>query len=152
MAISIWSVSITHAPIEFASQKHDGAAGAVVNFFGIVRAQEGDRVIIGIEYEANTAMAEHQLNAIAEKAATDFALSQIIITHRVGFVKVAEPSLFLRVESAHRSAAFSASAWIVDELKKRVPIWKRPVFATGRGYEQYSKKVSAPPAESSLRS
>ena len=151
MAISIWSVSITHAPIEFAAQKHDGAAGAVVDFLGIVRAQEGDLVITGIEYEANTAMAEHQLNAIAEKAARDFALSRIIITHRVGLVKVAEPSLFLQVESAHRSAAFAASAWIIDELKQRVPIWKRPVFAMGREHERESEKVTAIPADSSLR-
>ena len=109
MAISIWNVSITHASIETAPQERDGEAGAIVDFFGIVRAHEGDRLITGIEYEANVAMAEHQLNVIAEKAAADFALSQIIITHRIGFVKVAEPSLFLRVESGHRSAAFSAS-------------------------------------------
>ena len=68
MAISIWSVSITHAPIEFAAQKYDGAAGAVVDFFGIVRAQEGDRVITGIEYEANTAMAEHQLISLCRES------------------------------------------------------------------------------------
>ena len=151
MAISIWSVSITHAPIEFTPREYDAAAGAVVDFFGVVRAREGDRVITGIEYEANTAMAEHQLNAIAEKAATDFALSRIIITHRVGLVKVAEPSLFLRVESAHRSAALSASAWIIDELKQKVPIWKRPVFATGRGHEREVEKVTALSAELSLR-
>ena len=96
MAISIWGVSITRAPIEYVSQKHEGAAGAVVDFFGIVRAQEGDRVITGIEYEANMAMAEHQPNTIAEKAATDFALLRIIITHRIRFVKTVEPSFFLR--------------------------------------------------------
>ncbi len=148
MAISI---SITHAPIEIESHLHDGAAGAVVDFFGIVRAREGDRVITGIEYEANTPMAEYQLSAIAEQAATDFALSRIIITHRIGFVKVAEPSLFLRVESAHRSAAFSASAWIIDELKRKVPIWKRPAFVTGHEHERESKGVAALPVESALR-
>ena len=97
------------------------------------------------------AMAEYQLNTIAEKAVTDFALLRIIITHRIGFVKVAEPSLFLRVESAHRSAAFSASVWIIDELKQRVPIWKRPVFAAGGEHERENKKVAALPTESSLR-
>ena len=151
MAISIWNVSITHASIEPAPQERDGEAGAIVDFFGIVRAQEEGRLITGIEYEANMAMAEHQLNAIAEKAAADFALSQIIITHRIGFVKVAEPSLFLRVESGHRSAAFAASVWIIGELKRRVPIWKCPVFATGREHEQELAKVTASPAESPLR-
>jgi len=151
MAISIWSVSITHTPIEYVSHDREGAAGAVVDFLGIVREQEGDRVITGIEYEANMAMAEHQLSAIAEKAATDFALFRVVITHRIGLVKVAEPSLFLRVESAHRSAAFSASVWIIDELKQRVPIWKRPVFAAGGENERENKKVTARPTESSLR-
>ena len=147
MAISISNVSITHASIEPAPQERDGKAGAIVDFFGIVRAQEEDQVITGIEYEANMAMAEHQLNAIAEQAATDFAVSRINIIHRIGFVKVAEPSLFLRVESGHRAAVFSASVWIIDELKRRVPIWKRPVFAIDRELE----KVAALPAESSLR-
>jgi molybdopterin synthase catalytic subunit len=151
MAISIWNVSITDAPIEFAPEDEDGRTGAVVDFFGLVRAQEGDRMITGIEYEANMAMAEHQLNVIAEKAATDFGLLQIIITHRIGFVKVGEPSLFLRVKSAHRSAAFSSSAWIIDELKKRAPIWKRPMFATWGEHKQELEKVAALPAESSLR-
>ncbi len=148
MAISI---SITNAPIAFLPRQPDGAVGAAVDFFGIVRAREGDRVITGIEYEANMPMAEHQLRAIAEKATTDFALSRIIITHRIGFVKVAEASLFLRVESAHRSAAFSASVRIIDELKLRVPIWKRPIFATGPDYERESIKITAFPAKSSLR-
>lgn len=151
MAISISNVSITHASIEPAPQERDGKAGAIVDFFGIVRAHEGDRLITGIEYEANVAMAEHQLNVIAEKAAAEFALSRIIITHRIGFVKVTEPSLFLRVESGHRSAAFSASVWIIDELKRRVPIWKCPVFATGREHEQELEKVTASPPESPLR-
>ena len=129
MAISIWSVLITRGPIEFVPHAMDGKTGAAVDFLGIVRAEEDNRAITGIDYEANQPMAEHQLNAIAESAATDFAVSRIIITHRIGFVRAAEPSLFLRVESAHRSAAFAASVWIIDELKKRVPIWKRPIFA-----------------------
>jgi molybdopterin synthase catalytic subunit len=148
MAIS--NVSIMDAPIEVPSQEPDRASGAVVDFLGIVRAQEGDQVITGIEYDANIAMAEHQLKTIAEKAANDFALSRITLTHRIGFVKVAEPSLFLRVESAHRAAAFSASVWIIDELKQRVPIWKRPVFASGHEPEPEIQKVVLP-AESSLR-
>ncbi len=112
-----------------------------MDFFGIVRAKEGDREIAGIEYEANREMAEHQLTVIAQQAAIDFALSRIIITHRIGFVRVAEASLFLRVGSAHRSAAFSASMWIVDELKQKVPIWKRPVFAAKHDREQTLEKV-----------
>ena len=122
-----------------------------VVLFGIGRGWEVDSWSTGIETEANMAMAEHRPNTNAEKAATNFAWLRIIITHRIGFVKIAEPSLFLRVESAHRSAVLSASVWIIDELKQRVPIWKRPVFAAGGKHERENKKVAALPTESSLR-
>jgi molybdopterin synthase catalytic subunit len=72
--------------------------------------------------------AEHQLRQIAGRAAEKFPLQLVIIQHRVGFIAVGEPSLFLRVATPHRSEAFRASQWIVDELKKKVPIWKRPKF------------------------
>ena len=73
-------------------------------------------------------MAEHQLKRIAERAVEKFRLQVVIIHHRVGFIAVGEPSLFLRVASPHREEAFRASQWIVTECKKKVPIWKRPNF------------------------
>jgi molybdopterin synthase catalytic subunit len=106
----------------------DPAAGARVDFQGIVRGSEDGREIEGIDYEAHWKMAEHQLRQIAEQAMIKFELRSVIIHHRIGFVAVGEPSLFMRVFSAHRQAAFQASRWIVDELKRKVPIWKRPRF------------------------
>src|SRR4029434_10151141 len=85
--------------------------------------------IEGINYEAHREMAQHQLKRIAEQAAERFALKLVIIHHRIGFTEVEKPSLFMRVASPHRSEGFQASQWIIDELKKKVPIWKRPVFA-----------------------
>ena len=73
-------------------------------------------------------MAQHQMEMIAEAARTEFGLEEVILQHRIGFVAAGEASLFLRVASAHREAAFQASSWIVTELKKKVPIWKRPLF------------------------
>jgi molybdopterin synthase catalytic subunit len=73
-------------------------------------------------------MAEHQLRQIAEQATIQFDLRSVIIHHRIGFVPVGEPSLFMRVCSGHRQAAFQAGQRIVDELKKKVPIWKRLRF------------------------
>jgi len=99
-----------------------------VDFFGIVRRLEDEREIEGIAYEAHLLMAEHQLRSIAEMATSKFSLGKIVLHHRVGFVRIGEPSLFLQVMATHRAAAFDASKWIVDELKKKVPIWKRPVF------------------------
>lgn len=105
----------------------DGA-GAVVDFFGDVRPLENGAPIMGIEYEAHRPMAEQQMQAIAEEATNKFGLLGIILWHRYGFVAGGETSLFMRVSAAHRGSAFTASQWIVDELKKRVPIWKTPIF------------------------
>jgi molybdopterin synthase catalytic subunit len=71
------------------------------------------------------------LRQIANDAAEQFRLQLVIIHHRIGSVAVGEASLFLRVASTHRSEGFRAGQWIVDELKKKVPIWKRPRFRVG---------------------
>jgi molybdopterin synthase catalytic subunit len=102
--------------------------GAVVDFWGVVRRTEDHREISGIEYEAHQTMAEHQLKAIARQALQEFGLTIVRVQHRIGFVAAGEASLLVRVGSGHRPAAFHASAWIVDELKKRAPIWKRVQF------------------------
>jgi molybdopterin synthase catalytic subunit len=104
------------------------SAGAVVDFWGVVRELEDGREIEGIDYEAHKAMAEHQMKIMADAAVEKFRLNQVLLHHRIGFVRTGEASLFLRVSAPHRAAAFEASKWIVDELKKKVPIWKKPKF------------------------
>jgi molybdopterin synthase catalytic subunit len=128
MANPVCEVLVTEAQLNAPENRVDPAAGARVDFQGIVRGSEDGRGIEGIDYEAHQAMAEHQLKKIAEQAAIEFELQSVIIHHRLGFVAVGEPSLFTRVCSRRREAAFQASRWIVDELKKKVPIWKRPRF------------------------
>jgi molybdopterin synthase catalytic subunit len=121
-------ILITTDPLRLRPNNWNGAAGASVDFWGVVRALEERREISGIEYEAHQAMAEHQMEMIAEAARREFDLVEVVLQHRIGFVAAGEASLFLRVASTHRGAAFHASAWIVAELKKNVPIWKRPIF------------------------
>jgi len=121
-------ILITTSPLQSRPNRWNGAAGASVDFWGVVRTLEDGREISGIEYEAHQTMAQRQMELIAETARTDFGLDEVTLLHRIGFVAAGEPSLFLRVASAHRDAAFRASSWIVTELKKRVPIWKRPLF------------------------
>jgi molybdopterin synthase catalytic subunit len=128
MAISVCEVSLTDSPLALPEPGTDTGAGAVVIFWGAVRRSEGSRDITGIEYEAHRAMAEHQMRVVAESAAEKFEVREIIIRHRIGFVPVAQPSVVVRVTSGHRAAAFGASQWIMDELKRVVPIWKHPVF------------------------
>ena len=121
-------ILITTSPLQSRPNRWSGAAGASVDFWGVVRTLEDGRDISGIEYEAHQTMAQRQMELIAETARTDFGLEEVILQHRIGFVAAGEASLFLRVASAHRAAAFRASSWIVAELKKKVPIWKRPLF------------------------
>ncbi|HEY3663244.1 MAG TPA: molybdenum cofactor biosynthesis protein MoaE [Chthoniobacterales bacterium] len=121
-------ILITTSPLPERPNSWNGKAGASVDFWGVVRGMEGGREISGIEYEAHETMARHQLKAVADEAQGKFALEEVILQHRIGFVAAGEASLFLRVASAHRGAAFEASTWIVAELKKKVPIWKKPLF------------------------
>ena len=128
MAISVCEVSITQSPLDLPARENNSAAGALVDFWGMVRALEDGREISGIEYEAHGQMAEHQMRGLAENAREKFGCNKVIIHHRIGFVPAGEASIVVRVESAHRAAAFSANQWIMDELKRTVPIWKHPVF------------------------
>jgi molybdopterin synthase catalytic subunit len=128
MANVVCEILVTEAPLEEPPRKHDGSAGAMVEFWGVVRRFEAGREIDGIDYEAHREMATHQLQRIAEHACEKFGLSLVIVHHRIGFVAVEEPSLFLRTAGPHRGDGFRASQWIVNELKKSVPIWKRPQF------------------------
>src|SRR5260370_20915991 len=136
MANSVSQVLLTEASWEAPKEAVDPStslrtsrgAGAVVDFWGIVgELEEGDE-IEGMDYQAHKAMAEHQMKVIADAAAGTFRLNQVLLHHRIGFVPAGEASLFLRVRAQRRAAAFEASKWIVDELKKKGPIWKKPKF------------------------
>jgi molybdopterin synthase catalytic subunit len=129
MANVVSEISVTEMPLT-APESHVPQAGAIFDFWGVVRPIEDGHKIEGIEYEAHREMAEHQLKRISEQAAEEFGLKLVVLHHRIGFISVGEPSLFLRVASPHRAEGFRASQWIIDELKRRVPIWKKPRFQT----------------------
>jgi molybdopterin synthase catalytic subunit len=141
MANVVCEILVTQAALP-AQMSDNAGAGAVVDFWGVVRPIEDGREIEGIDYEAHREMAEHQLKRIAERAAERFGLKLVIVHHRFGFIAVGEASLFLRVASPHRSEGFRASQWIVDELKKKVPIWKRPRFnVEGHRHASHADRV-----------
>jgi molybdopterin synthase catalytic subunit len=127
IANNVCDVALVDGPL--ATECLSEGAGAVVEFFGNVRPLEDGRLIIALDYEAHLPMAEYQLRLVAEAAAKKFSLLAVTLHHRIGRVGAGKTSLFLRVASRHRGAAFAASMFIVDELKTRVPIWKKPVFA-----------------------
>jgi molybdopterin synthase catalytic subunit len=141
MANVVCEISVTQVPLA-APTSDIASAGAIVDFWGVVRPIEDGREIEGIDYEARREMAEHQLKRIAEQAAERFGLKLVIVHHRIGFIAIGQPSLFLRVASPHRSEGFRASQWIIDELKKKVPIWKRPRFKL-ESYRHASRSEAA---------
>ena len=109
-----------------------GTAGAILEFWGVVRGLEGEGKISGIDYEAHEPMARHQMEILCREAAGRFPIERLVLHHRIGFVPTAEPSLFLRVWAGHRGPAFDAARWIIEELKARIPIWKHPIDAVAR--------------------
>src|SRR5215210_5819292 len=144
MANPVCEVLLTEDPIALPGEMVPEETGAVVDFWGVVRRAEAGGAISGIEYEAHRAMAQHQLQVIAQEAAARDQLRQILITHRLGFVPTGEASLLVRVGSGHRAAAFRASAAIVDELKRRAPIWKHPRFVLPEHRPNESSLTDAP--------
>jgi molybdopterin synthase catalytic subunit len=122
----VCEVLLTELPLTAPDGKGLQETGAIVDFWGVVRLMEGQAAIAGIEYEAHHAMAQHQLRVLAEEAMRKFEVQQISIRHRIGLVPVGVASLLVRVGSRHRAAAFAAGEWVVDELKRRAPIWKHP--------------------------
>jgi molybdopterin synthase catalytic subunit len=124
------NVRITRQPLEATGLDFSPTEGAVVDFFGVVRTIENDRIIDGIEYEAFEPMAERQLSIVADHVSEKYELPIVVIHHRIGFVRVGEASLFVRVAARHRRAALEGCSEIIERLKISVPIWKHPVNAT----------------------
>ncbi len=108
-----------------------GADGAVCVFDGIVRNNTRGRETLYLDYEAYREMALAQMQALVAEAATRFGIRDAALLHRLGRLRVGETSVLVVVASAHRGAAFDACRWLIDTLKKQVPIWKRETFVDG---------------------
>jgi len=105
--------------------------GAVCLFLGTVREFTRDRQTVDLVYEAYPAMAEKELEKILSEAAARWPIPRLGVVHRLGRVPLAEASIALAVATPHRQASFDACAWMMDEIKKRVPIWKQEHWADG---------------------
>lgn len=113
------------------AQVKRGEDGAVVIFDGIVRNHTRDRRTLHLDYEAYEAMALDQMQSLVRDARQRFDVREIALVHRVGRLQVGETSVWIAVASAHRAPAFEACRWIIDTLKKTVPIWKKEFFEDG---------------------
>lgn len=108
-----------------------GADGAAVVFEGIVRDNTRGRRTLYLDYEAYEAMALKQMEELASEARSRYAIREVAVVHRLGRLEIGETSVLVVVASAHRGAAFDACRWVIDTLKKTVPIWKKEYFEDG---------------------
>ena len=105
--------------------------GAAILFVGTVRDVNDGRPVSGIEYSAYPAMAGRELDAIAREAAAKFATPDIVVEHRLGALALGDASVVIAVAHPHRGEAYEASRYVIEQLKRRVPIWKREHYTDG---------------------
>lgn len=113
-----------------ASVSHPGA-GAVLTFLGVTRDSFGDREVTRLEYEAWPTMALAEMGRIVAEVAERWPGARAAMVHRVGVVGVGEASVVIVVSAPHRDEAYQASRHAIDQLKARVPIWKKEWYADG---------------------
>lgn len=105
--------------------------GAVILFLGAVRQVNEGRDVTGIDYAAYEGMALRELQAIVDEGATRFGTGDVVVAHRLGELQVEDISVGIAVGHPHRDAAYAVSRWVIEELKRRVPIWKREHYTDG---------------------
>jgi len=126
--------ALTREPIDaekLVAAAKRGEDGAVVVFDGIVRNNSRGRHTLHLDYEAYEEMAVKQIDGLARDAIARFAVRHVTVVHRLGKLAVGETSVLIVVASAHRAQAFDACRWLIDTLKKTVPIWKKETFVDG---------------------
>jgi MoaE-MoaD fusion protein len=127
-------VQIVKEPIQterIVNAVKSGGDGAVCVFDGIVRDNTRGRATLHLDYEAYEEMALRQMRMLREDAKERFGVREVAIVHRLGRLQVGETSVLIAVASAHRGAAFDACRYVIDTLKKTIPIWKREQFVDG---------------------
>ena len=122
-------------PSSLCQRAQSPEVGAIVPFIGTVRISSGmkerEGKVVRLEYEAYVPMAEQEMKKIGEEAAEKFGAVHVLTHHRVGVLEPGEAAVCIVVATPHRSEGFDGCRYVIEELKKRVPIWKKEVFADG---------------------
>ena len=127
-------VAVVSEPIDVARvlrEVENPAHGAAILFVGNVREVNDGKPVSGMEYTAYVAMAEKEMGAIAREANEKFSGSFVVIVHRIGELAIGDASVAIATGHAHRDAAYQASRYVIEQLKQRVPIWKREHYTDG---------------------
>lgn len=112
-------------------------AGAYASFEGWVRDHNEGRAVAGLAYEAYARLAEAEGEKVLAEARQRFAIIEVACVHRVGELALGELAVWVGASAAHRDAAFAACRYVIDEVKARVPIWKRERYAEGEALWQH---------------
>ncbi len=126
--------SIVQSPIDPTSvlkQVGHEEDGAVLLFVGVVRNQADGRAVTGMRYEAFEEMAMDVLETIAGEGAARLGTDRLAVVHRVGELAIGDPSVAIAVSSPHRGDAYDASRYVIEEIKKRLPVWKKEHYVEG---------------------
>lgn len=128
------TVEVTDSPIDIArliEKTRNADAGALVTFQGTVRKFSGNVEVVSLDYESYKEMAIKQMNDIVGTAVKRFGVLEINVVHRIGNVKLTEDSVAICCSSPHRKEAFEACRFVIDEIKEKVPIWKKDITPQG---------------------
>lgn len=131
---------ISATPVEVAPLREAllaSGAGAFASFEGWVRDRSQGRAVLALGYEAYGALAQAEGDKVLDEARANFAILDVACVHRVGNLAVGELAVWVGVSAAHRDAAFAACRFVIDELKARVPIWKRERYEDGEAVWQH---------------
>lgn len=123
--------SETIDPAEVLGRVGSEADGATLLFLGVVRDHADGRDVSGMRYDAYVEMAEPVLRTIAEEAAGRLGTDRVAVVHRVGELAIGEVSVAIAVSSPHRAESFDASRYVIEEIKKRLPVWKKEHYVDG---------------------
>lgn len=127
------------------------AAGAITVFLGVVRDNNLGRKVDHLVYDAYPSMAEKVMRQLAVKAVERFGFEDCAILHRTGRLEIGETSLLIAVSCGHRAASFAGGHWLVDEVKKRVPVWKKEVWEDGEAWVEGPESLGLQQAPASMR-
>lgn len=125
---------LTEDPIsvpEFFGEKSAPECGASVFFVGTVRSRQNGKTVKKLYYECHKSMAEKQIESIIEKIRKSYGVERIRLLHRIGWLEVGDTAIVIEVNSCHRREAFAACQAVLEEVKRKVPIWKKEVYADG---------------------
>ena len=151
------AIELTEQPIDYQAlteKVRSHQAGAVLLFLGTVREMTNSRQTVALDYEAYPKMALTEMQKIAEEAANQWTIIQQGIVHRLGYLELGEISIAVAVSCPHRSEAYAAGRFLIDELTIRVPIWKKENWSDGSTEWVHPGTMESrlPPTEKSQKS